>query len=263
MGVQGEVVWWLQGTIDEDGDDDNDLDPVVFEFVFDLRSDGSGDAPGVVWMDEALRAEVFGKEGQKLEDVYPIERYPLIWLPCVRVLLCRHGQMYCPVDGRKKAEAMEVKTFRLRALFVTRARYPFVRLSSCGKRSIWACHNLMGWACFGDRPEGLVNDHKGQDNKQDSSEKYLEYVSPAENSQRYYDFTRRGGEVVSEAVRGEVAKVVARVAPTIKVPGSGSRSFTSNAPVTPDGGDLVVDRTADVEPEPIAPTGPSGPPGLI
>ena len=47
-------------------------------FEFDLGSDGSCAAPGVVWMDETCHSKVFGKKGQKLEDVYPIKRYPLI-----------------------------------------------------------------------------------------------------------------------------------------------------------------------------------------
>ena len=43
----------------------------------------------------------------------------------------------------------------------------------------------MGWACFGDRQKDLVTDHKGQDNKQDFSEKNLEYVSRSVTSQRH------------------------------------------------------------------------------
>ena len=179
-------------------------------------------------MDEALRAEVFGKKGQKLEDVYPIERFPLIWMSHVRVLLCRHGQTYFPVDGTKHWKEMEVETFRLKALQVSRARYPYVLLWSVPTFSNWKCPNLMGWTCFGDRPEGIVTDQTCQDNKQDFSEKNLEYVSRSVNAQRHHDFVRRGGVVVGE---------VAGVAPTIKVPGSGSRTlFMSNAPLTPDGG---------------------------
>ena len=120
----------------------------------------------------------------------------------------------------------------------------------------------LGWACCGDRPEGLVNHHRGQDNKQEFSEKNLEYVSQSVNSQRSSDFKKQ------EGVREAMAKVVPRVAPTIKVPGSGSSAsftnntlLTNNAPVKPDGGDLVVDLTVDDgrEPNTAQPTGPSGP----
>jgi len=60
---------------------------------------------------------------------------------------------------------MTVETFRLKALFVSRTRYPNVGLWSDPTYSTWTCHKLMGWACFGDRGKGLVTDHKGQDNK--------------------------------------------------------------------------------------------------
>ena len=178
---KGTLYRGCSGTIDDENLDE--YRGAVFEF--DLRSDGSGAAPSVGWMDETRHAEVFGKEGQKLEDVHPIKRFPSIWLSHARVLLCRHGQICCLVDGTKKVEAMEVETFRLGALFVLRTRYPSVLLWSGPTFSNWRCHNQMGWACFGDRQKDLVTDHNGQDNKQAFSEKNLEYVSRSVTSRRH------------------------------------------------------------------------------
>ena len=210
MGARGEMPpldqekctqfagWTFKG---ETGTDENGADIVKV----DLLSDGTGDAPGVVWMDDDLRKRVF-VDGRTLKDAYPIKQYPLIWLPDMRVLLCRHGQIYGPVDRTVDASTMTDGWFRLRALHMTRTGYPVVvTRTEMGTRSwkTWKCHVLMAWACLGDRPSNRVTDHKSQNNRLDFSEGNLEYVTRSVNAQRHHDFVR-----ASRAAAVEAAAVV-------------------------------------------------------
>ena len=50
----------------------------------------------------------------------------------------------------------------------------------------------MAWACLGDGDASLVVDHVSQNNRQDFSEKNLEYVTRSVNLQRHRDFARTG-----------------------------------------------------------------------
>ena len=173
----------------------------------DLRSDGRGDAPGVVWMDDELHERVFNVPDQTLENVYPIERYPLIWLPQMRNLLCRHGQIYCPVDMRVDASTMKRGWFRLRILSMSRRGYPRTGCNADKVSQMRDCHNLMGWACFGEA-FGRVLDHKCQNNKQDFSEKNLRYVTQSDNMKLHYAYKRDGGDVIEAEEEVVVEEVV-------------------------------------------------------